>query len=51
MNYFKECEYFQMQARKEWEFDKMLEATMVEETEEEFEARVKRFEQQKEVRA
>jgi hypothetical protein len=45
MDYFKQSEYYQMVARKEWEFDRMLEATLVEETEEEFEARVKRFEQ------
>ena len=36
MDYFKQSEYGQMVARKERELDRMLAATEVEETEEEF---------------
>ena len=45
MDYIKANEYLQMKARKEWEEDALYEKTMVEETEEEFLVRAKRFEE------
>ena len=44
MDYFRESEYYQMVSRKECEWDRIQYENLVEETEEEFAARVARKE-------
>ena len=45
MDYFRDCEYHQMVREKERRDDRDFEATMKEETEEEFQARIERAKQ------